>query len=91
VSESAAPSRGAGLSMAMGWFWVGYPRVSGLAGLGLVWIFRLRFSGSELRNLSGSVSGLVFHPWITEISHYELKFMFYYILIILFYLYTILS
>jgi hypothetical protein len=29
--------------------------------------------------------------WITEISHYELKFMFYYILIIPFYLYIILS
>jgi hypothetical protein len=29
--------------------------------------------------------------WITEISHYELKFIFYYMLMILFYLYTILS
>jgi hypothetical protein len=34
---------------------------------------------------------LVDIQWITEISHYELKFMFYYILIIRFYLYTILS
>jgi hypothetical protein len=31
------------------------------------------------------------YPMVTEISHYELKFMFYYILIIPFYLYTISS
>jgi hypothetical protein len=40
----------------------GYPRVSGPAGLGLGMIFRPRFSGSG----SGLVSGLVFHPWISN-------------------------
>ena len=45
---------------------VGYPRVSGLAGSGSGMIFDPRFSGSGPLNLSGSISDLVFHPWIPE-------------------------
>ena len=44
----------------------GYPWVLGPAGLGLGMIFHPRFSGSGPRNQSGSVSGLVFHPWISN-------------------------
>jgi hypothetical protein len=74
--------------MAMGRFRVGYPRVSGLAGLGLVWIFLptvFRFGAPKLIGFGfGSIFSHVDIQWITEISHYELKFMFYYILIIFF-------
>jgi len=38
-------------------------------GSGLGMIFHPRFLGSRPRNLSVLVSGLVFHPWISEISH----------------------
>ena len=54
------------LRMARGRFWVGYPWVSGLAGLGSGMISHPRFLGSGHRNLSGSDSGLVFHPWISN-------------------------
>jgi hypothetical protein len=54
--------------------WGGYPRVFGPAGSGLEMISHPRFSSS--------VSGLVFHPWISEINHLELKLMFYNMLII---------
>jgi hypothetical protein len=52
------------IRMTMVWFRVGAPRISGPAGLGL--IFRPRFSGSDTRNLSGSVLGFSFHPWIPD-------------------------
>ena len=52
------------VEMAMVRFRVGYPRVSGLAGSGSGMIFDPRFSGSGPLNLSGSISDLVFHPWI---------------------------
>jgi hypothetical protein len=32
--------------------------------------------------ISGLVSGLIFHPWISKINHLELKLMFYNMLII---------
>jgi len=35
-------------------------------GLDLEMIFYPRFLGSGPRNLSGSVSGLIFHPWISN-------------------------
>jgi hypothetical protein len=54
------------LRMAMGRFQVRYPWVSGLAGLGSGMISDPWFSGSGPRNLMGSVSGLVFHPWISN-------------------------
>jgi hypothetical protein len=68
--------------MAMGQFRVGYPRVSGLAGSDSGIISHPRFSGSGPRNPSGLFSGLVFHLWISEINHLELKLMFYNMLII---------
>jgi hypothetical protein len=64
------------IRMATGWFRVGYPRVSGLVGSGSGMISHSRFSGSGPRNQSGSVSGLVFHPWISEINHLKFKLMF---------------
>ena len=51
------------VGMAIVQFQVGYPLVSGLAGSGSM-IFDPRFSGSGPLNLSGSISDLVFHPWI---------------------------
>jgi hypothetical protein len=68
-----------------GRFRVGYPQVLGLVGSGSGMISYPRFSGSGLQNQSGSVSGLVFHPWISEINHLELKLMFYNMLIIKFF------
>ena len=52
--------------MATGRFRVGYLRVSGLAGLGSGMISHPRFLSSGPRNQSGSVSGLIFHPWISN-------------------------
>ena len=69
--------------MATDQVWGGYPWVSGSAGSDLGMVFHSRFLGSGPRNQSGSVSGLVFHPWISEINHLELKLMFYNILIII--------
>jgi hypothetical protein len=54
------------LRMATGRFRIGYPRVTGLMDLGSGMISRLRFLGFGPRNLLGSVSGLVFHPWISN-------------------------
>jgi hypothetical protein len=48
--------------MAADWFRVGYPRVSDPVGSGLGMVSHPRFSGL----VSGSVSGLVFHPWISN-------------------------
>jgi hypothetical protein len=45
---------------------VGYPRVSGPAVSGLGMVFYPRFSVSVSGLVSGSVSGLVFHPWISN-------------------------
>ena len=56
--------------------------VSGLAGSDSGMISHPRFSGSGPRNQSGSVLGLVFHPWISKINHLELKLLFYNMLII---------
>ena len=63
--------------------WGGCLWVSDSAGSGLELVFHPRFSSSGPRNHSGSVSGLVFHPWISEINHLKLKLMFYNILIII--------
>ena len=49
------------LRTAMVRFRVGYSRVSSFAGSDSGMISHPRFSGSGPRNLSGSVSGLVFH------------------------------
>jgi hypothetical protein len=43
-----------------------YPWVSGPAGSGLGMISHSRFSSSVWGLVSGSVSGLVFHPWISN-------------------------
>jgi hypothetical protein len=81
--------------MAMGRFRVGYPRVSGLAGFGFGLDVLPTVFGFGAPKLTRFGFGSGFSPvdiqWLTEMSHYELKFMFYYILIILFSLYTILS
>jgi hypothetical protein len=45
---------------------VGYPQVSGPAGLGLGMVFHPRFTVSVSGLVSGSVLGLVFHPWISN-------------------------
>jgi hypothetical protein len=67
----------------------------GSSGFGFVLDFSLTVFGFGAPKLIGFGFGCGFSPvdiqWITEISHYELKFIFYYMLIILFYLYTILS
>jgi hypothetical protein len=60
----------------------GYPRVSDSAGSGLGMVSHPQFLGSISGLVSGSVSGLVLHPWISEINHLELKPMFYNMLII---------
>ena len=56
----------------------GYPRVLIFRVSSLVLVFRPRFSGSGLI----LVSDFGFHPWISEINHLELKFMFYNMLMI---------
>jgi hypothetical protein len=62
-----AHTRGAiGLEMAADRVWVGYPRVSGPAVSGLGMVSHPRFSVSVSGLVSGSVSGLVFHPWISN-------------------------
>jgi hypothetical protein len=67
----------------------------GSSGFGFGLDFSPTVFGFGTPKLIGFGFGSGFSPvdiqWITEISHYELKFMFYYILIILLYLYTILS
>jgi hypothetical protein len=63
---TAATFNGSDLRMAADRVRGGYPRVSGPAGSGLGMIFRPRFSGSGSGLVSGSVSGLVFHPWISN-------------------------
>jgi hypothetical protein len=45
---------------------VGYPRVSGPAVSGLGMVSHSRFSVSVLGLVSGLVSGLIFHPWISN-------------------------
>ena len=54
------------IRMATDRVWGGYPRVLGSTGLSLGMVFNPRFSGSGPRNQSSSVSGLVFHPWISN-------------------------
>jgi hypothetical protein len=57
------------LRMAAGWFRVGYLRVSVLAGSGLEIIFYAQFFRVGPWNLTGLISGLVFHRWISKINH----------------------
>jgi hypothetical protein len=45
---------------------IGYPRVSGLAGSGLGMVSHPRFWVSVSGLVSDSVSGSVFHPWISN-------------------------
>jgi hypothetical protein len=50
------------IEMAADRVWVGYPRVSGPAGSGLGMNSHPQFSVSVSGLVSGSVSGLIFHP-----------------------------
>jgi hypothetical protein len=59
---------------------VGYSWISDPVVLSLRMIFYPWFSVSVLGLVS--VSGLVFHPWISKINHLKLKLMFYNMLII---------
>jgi hypothetical protein len=81
--------------MAMGAVLVRISAGFGSSGFGFDLDFSPTVFGFGAPKLIGFGFGSGFSPvdiqWITEISHYELKFMFYYTLIIFFYLYTILS
>jgi hypothetical protein len=66
-SEGVGPvGQGSDLRMAADRVRGGYLWVSGPAGSGLEMISHPRFSGSVSDLISGSVSGLVFHVWISN-------------------------